>query len=221
VCTNLSFQDQLCINEMTRIIGLPFISARTAGLFGYLFNDFGPKFEVFDTNGEECAAQMIASINDEGTVTCLEDKRHGLETGDYVTFSEIEGMTELNNCPPIKVKVTGPYTFEIGDTSSYSKYVRGGLVQQVKMPKIFEFVSLNLKLCIYNLFFIYFHNLRKVCANNCGNLEFYRSTFLNLIIPSKCIWAFWPSICFLYGKATFPVRIILGISPYFLNLLMR
>ncbi|XP_063933256.1 ubiquitin-like modifier-activating enzyme 1 [Zophobas morio] len=143
VCTNLSFQDQLCINEMTRIIGLPFISARTAGLFGYLFNDFGPKFEVFDTNGEECAAQMIASINDEGTVTCLEDKRHGLETGDYVTFSEIEGMTELNNCPPIKVKVTGPYTFEIGDTSSYSKYVRGGLVQQVKMPKIFEFKSLR------------------------------------------------------------------------------
>ena len=31
--------------------------------------------------------------------------RHGLEDGDYVTFSEIEGMTELNGCKPMKIKV--------------------------------------------------------------------------------------------------------------------
>ena len=39
--------------------------------------------------------------------------RHGLEDGDYVTFSEIEGMTELNGCKPMKIKVSFRAFFEI------------------------------------------------------------------------------------------------------------
>ena len=38
----------------------------------------------------------------------------------------------------------GPYTFSIGDTSGFSDYVRGGIVTQVKMPKIVKFVSTNI-----------------------------------------------------------------------------
>lgn len=51
-------------------------------------------------------------------------------------------MTELNGSPPIKIKVLGPYTFSIGDTSNYGTYIRGGIVKQVKMPKILSFKSL-------------------------------------------------------------------------------
>ena len=50
-------------------------------------------------------------------------------------------MTELNGCEPKKVKILGPYTFSIGDTSSYEDYVRGGVVTQVKMPEKRSFVS--------------------------------------------------------------------------------
>lgn len=50
-------------------------------------------------------------------------------------------MTELNGCEPKKVNVLGPYTFSIGDTRSYSTYVRGGIATQVKMPKKTTFVS--------------------------------------------------------------------------------
>lgn len=39
-------------------------------------------------------------------VTCLDESRHGLEDGDYVTFSEVQGMTELNGCRPIMIKVS-------------------------------------------------------------------------------------------------------------------
>ena len=35
----------------------------------------------------------------------------------------------------------GPYTFSIGDTSGFSDYFRGGVVTQVKMPKVVKFVS--------------------------------------------------------------------------------
>lgn len=51
-------------------------------------------------------------------------------------------MTDLNGHPPIKIKVLGPYTFSIGDTSNFGTYIRGGIVTQVKMPKTFSFKSL-------------------------------------------------------------------------------
>ncbi|KAG1737051.1 hypothetical protein EDB19DRAFT_1719833, partial [Suillus lakei] len=75
----------------------------------------------------------------EGLVTCLDESRHGLEDGDFVTFTEVQGMTELNVCSPRKVTVGGPYTFTIGDTSDLGEFVRGGIFTQVKMPKILQF----------------------------------------------------------------------------------
>lgn len=73
----------------------------------------------------------------------MDDTRHGLEDGDYVTFSEIQGMVELNNIEPQKVKVLGPYTFTISDTTKYSEYIRGGIATQVKMPKSVQFKPLK------------------------------------------------------------------------------
>jgi len=72
----------------------------------------------------------------------VDETRHGLEDGDFVTFSEVKGMVELNGCEPRKITVNGPYTFSIGDTSGLSSYESGGIFTQVKMPKIIEFVSL-------------------------------------------------------------------------------
>ena len=39
-------------------------------------------------------------------MTCLDNTRHGLQSGDYVTFYEIQGMTELNGCSPQKIEVS-------------------------------------------------------------------------------------------------------------------
>ena len=58
-----------------------------------------------------------------------------------MTFSEVQGMTELNGCEPRKVTVKGPYTFASGDTSSLTEYKSGGIFTQVKMPKILDFAS--------------------------------------------------------------------------------
>lgn len=58
-----------------------------------------------------------------------------------MTFTEVQGMTELNGCEPKKITVKGPYTFSIGDTSNLGNYQTGGIFTQVKMPKILDFVS--------------------------------------------------------------------------------
>jgi ubiquitin-activating enzyme E1 len=86
----------------------------------------------------------------------LDETRHGLEDGDFVTFREIQGMTELNDIEPRKIKVLGPYSFSIGDTSAFTDYKNGGLFTQVKMPKYIDFVStIESPFCflIYAIFF--------------------------------------------------------------------
>ncbi|KAJ9576640.1 hypothetical protein L9F63_025464 [Diploptera punctata] len=145
VLTDSTVEEQLRIAEITHANDIALIIADTKGLFAQVFCDFGKEFTVVDTTGESPVSAMIASISKEaeGVVTCLDDTRHGLEDGDYVTFSEVLGMTELNGCAPKKIKVLGPYTFSIGDTSDYTEYIRGGIVTQVKMPKVLHFKSLQ------------------------------------------------------------------------------
>ncbi|XP_074646538.1 ubiquitin-like modifier-activating enzyme 1 isoform X2 [Tubulanus polymorphus] len=145
VLTNSTLIEQLELGGFCHENGIKFIVANTTGLCGQIFCDFGENFTVFDTNGEQPISNMIAGIDKdtEAVVTCLDETRHNYEDGDFVTFSEINGMTELNGCEPRKIKVLGPYTFSIGDTSSYSDYVRGGIVTQVKMPKSFNYKSIS------------------------------------------------------------------------------
>lgn len=145
VLTESSLDEQLRISKITHANDIALIVADTRGVFAQVFCDFGDKFSVTDTNGENPVSAMIAGItkDTDGVVTCLDETRHGLETDDYVTFSEVLGMEELNGCEPRKIKVLGPYTFSIGDTTTYSDYVRGGVVTQVKMPKILSFLPLE------------------------------------------------------------------------------
>ncbi|XP_015195731.1 ubiquitin-like modifier-activating enzyme 1 [Lepisosteus oculatus] len=145
VLTNSSLEEQLRIGGFCHSKGIKLIIADTRGLFGQLFCDFGEEMMVFDNNGEQPLSAMISMITKDsaGVVTCLDEARHGFETGDYVTFTEVQGMTELNGCQPVEIKVLGPYTFSICDTSSFSDYVRGGIVSQVKVPKKISFKSLS------------------------------------------------------------------------------
>eukprot|EP00051_Salpingoeca_urceolata_P001118 m.38770 g.38770 ORF g.38770 m.38770 type:complete len:1019 (+) comp11205_c0_seq3:99-3155(+) len=145
VMTDAPAEQELAISDEAHAKGIAFISARTHGLFGHVFCDFGESFVVTDTNGENALSVMVASITKEkeGVVTCLDESRHGFEDGDYVTFSEIQGMTELNDGTPHKIKVLGPFTFSIGDTSGFGDYVRGGYAVQKKMPKTLKFKSLR------------------------------------------------------------------------------
>ena len=69
-----------------------------------------------------------------GVVKVLEDQgRHGLETGDTVRFSRVQGMPELNETEH-EIKSTGPYTFEIGDCSGFGSAATQGYITQVKKP---------------------------------------------------------------------------------------
>lgn len=137
--TSLTLAEQEAIANYCHQHEIYIIITNIFGLFGYIFTDFGKNFTVGDDTGEEPVSGIVAGIDEEGLVSALDETRHGLEDGDYVTFSEIKGMEGLNNADPRKVTVKGPYTFSIGDVTGLGTYESGGLYTQVKMPKFIDF----------------------------------------------------------------------------------
>ncbi|XP_078494377.1 ubiquitin-like modifier-activating enzyme 1 [Ciona intestinalis] len=147
VLTSSSLAEQLRVSDFTHKSNIYLIVANTFGLFGQIFCDFSSNFTVYDTNGENPQSAMISAITKnekgEGIVACLDETRHGFESGDFVKFHEVKGMDGLNDSEPRKIDVLGPYTFNIGDISQYNNYDRGGIATQVKMPTTVQFKSLR------------------------------------------------------------------------------
>lgn len=146
VTTDISLEQQLEINNFTHSRDIGYIHADVRGLFGQLFVDFGDKFTIIDQTGEEPLSGIVSDIERDGTVTMLDDNRHGLQDGDYVKFSEIEGMPKLNDGNPHKIEVLGPYAFKIKIDESYGTYIKNGLYTQVKVPKELSFEPLSKQL---------------------------------------------------------------------------
>uniref|UniRef100_A0A8C0ID69 Uncharacterized protein n=1 Tax=Bubo bubo TaxID=30461 RepID=A0A8C0ID69_BUBBB len=137
VLTEAPLEEQLRVGDFCHAQGICFIVADAKGLAGQLFCDFGERFVVDDpAEGDPvCAAVQHISQGNPGVVTYTrtEDSRgHLFCNGDLVTFSGVEGMAELNGQEPVPVRVLDASRLEIGDTSSFSPYLRGGLVSQVR-----------------------------------------------------------------------------------------
>lgn len=146
VLTDTPLKEQLTISDYCHQNGIFVVITDTFGLFGTIFTDFGKSFTVGDATGENPLNGIVAGIDQDGLVSALDETRHGLEDGDFVTFTEVEGMEGLNDGVPRKITVKGPYTFSIGDVSGLGQYKRGGLYTQVKMPKFVDFEPLSQQL---------------------------------------------------------------------------
>ena len=133
--------NHFCRNNGHKRIG--FLSSEVWGAAGHGFVDFGPDFKSFDKDGENTRSFIVSNITKgtPGIVTVHEEKRHTYQDGDYVVFKEVQGMSQINNLPPMEVKFISPFSFSIGDTSAFSDYTREGIVEQVKVPTTFNFRS--------------------------------------------------------------------------------
>ncbi|KAJ4816933.1 ubiquitin-activating enzyme 1 [Rhynchospora pubera] len=148
VFTDIGLEKAIQFNEYCRNQSPPiaFIKAEIRGLFGGIFCDFGPEFTVIDTDGEEPRTGIIASISNDNPalISCVDDERLEFQDGNYVLFSEVKGMTELNDGKPRKIKVTRAHSFVLEeDTTNFGVYEKGGIVTEVKQPKVLKFKSLR------------------------------------------------------------------------------
>lgn len=121
--------------------GTHFVATGAYGLMGYSFSDFGEGFTVLDANGENPKGGLVISISNDnpGVVSVGEGERHGLGDGDHVLFERCEGMPEVADGKPREIKVVGPDSFSIEDTTGYGTYTRGGYWQEVKRPQKLDF----------------------------------------------------------------------------------
>lgn len=116
------------------------------GLYGFGFVDFGDHHSVFDANGEEPKNAIVVNVSREAEalVSVMDERRHGFQDGDWVTFREVEGMAELNQ-KEFQIVERSPYTFLLKgvDSTNFQPYLRQGIVEQVKKPVVFAFNSLE------------------------------------------------------------------------------
>ena len=118
------------INNVCRQNKIKFIYACNLGLAGYIFSDFGPEHIIFaETNNP--ITYNIKSITKEKKALITIDNEKGdnnfsIGDGGIVSFSGIEGMTELNG-KEFNVEYDNYEKFRIlEDTTNYNDYIRGG-----------------------------------------------------------------------------------------------
>jgi len=142
------------IDKICRRNNVAFIYTGIFGLSGFLFNDFGDNHIIYNQNGLENLSYDISHITQKGKMfdvyLNLKDKKYiELNDGDYVKFKQIKGLIELNHIEPIKIiiKDNNLFSFE-KKIKTDSKYISGGIVEEVKIPKKKKFMSLEDKFYI-------------------------------------------------------------------------
>ncbi|XP_065396662.1 ubiquitin-like modifier-activating enzyme 7 isoform X3 [Macaca fascicularis] len=144
VLTAAKLEEQLKVGTLCHKHGVCFLAADTRGLVGQLFCDFGEDFTVQDPTEAEPLTAAIQHISQgsPGILTLRKGANtHYFRDGDLVTFSGIEGMVELNDCDPRSIHVREDGSLEIGDTTTFSRYLRGGAITEVKRPKTVRHVD--------------------------------------------------------------------------------
>ena len=144
----ISLETAETLNQFCRNKKIGFIYTAEFGLASFLFSDFGEDFVVKDLTGLECEKYFIKSITN-GCPGIVEidpievidkngkkiKKYLKIGTGDFVTFKDITGMSELNDTPPRPIRVLSPTKFTIEDTSKFQEFTGVGIVEEIKVPR--------------------------------------------------------------------------------------
>lgn len=95
-------------------------ASQRCGVFGYQSKEIVPKVSGMHLGSNIrliCSwlpgptSEAYFSSNQGSQVTCLDETQHGFENSDFVPFTKIQGMDELNSTCPIQIKVLGMARF--------------------------------------------------------------------------------------------------------------
>ena len=127
------------VNKFCRDNNIKFIYALNFGLVGYIFSDFGNNHIIFDESGSTTISFNIKNITKSAEQTLItidnENGQNNFNIGDggFITFKDIEGMTELNG-KEYKIKYENYESFFIPvDSTKFHDYIKGG--KAIRVPK--------------------------------------------------------------------------------------
>ncbi|KAJ8601684.1 hypothetical protein CTAYLR_007473 [Chrysophaeum taylorii] len=138
LCDPVSDEEVVACGDACRAEGAALVAGESRGVFGYAFCDFGDEWIVQDPDGEPTSSCLVSSVTQASPalVTVVDERRHGLEVGDEVSFASCRGMEALNEVRVKVVSISSPYAFEIDfDATQQAPYVSSGYVTRSKVPK--------------------------------------------------------------------------------------
>jgi ubiquitin-activating enzyme E1 len=154
-CVDETLAHQLQLNEACRASGCKFVAASSRGAFASAFCDFGDSFVVDDATGAEPLLALVSRVesSEEGRVETVEGERHEFQPGDFVKLDDVE-LTDSSSSSSSSadfyrdrvfevLRVAGPTTLYIGDTTGAGSVAVNGRVTQVKRPQTVHFKPLR------------------------------------------------------------------------------
>ena len=150
-----------------------FIYACNLGLVGYIFSDFGAEHIIFDESGSNKSVFNIKNISKSEKCLITIDNEKGqnnfnIGEGGYITFSEIEGMTELNG-KEFKIHYENYESFFIDlDTTKFHDYIKGGKAIRVPKNTLKKYFDFN---CRSNIITDDFHQFLPLDSEKIGRSE--------------------------------------------------
>ena len=153
LCVDRPHSIQVTLNSMCRDKGLAFVAVETAGVYGRVFCDFGPSFEVVDADGE---APLVVPLDRieliDGNliqVLCVEGEKHDVSKGDSIQFQLSSGETLSFNCTVVQVRSPSLITVRchLEDTALeemiFNVNEQATSFRRVKIPVTLDFVPLE------------------------------------------------------------------------------
>ena len=144
LCGENNLQYIESINQKCRDAKRGFILINNMGFYGHIFVEYYPNLKVYDKyySGFNDTFYIREITNDvEGLVKVSQMHPHFLQDGDYVSFMEVEGMSEINGPESRPIKVKDNFSFTIENTSRYGKYKRGGVCTYMRIPQNVNFTT--------------------------------------------------------------------------------
>lgn len=127
--------EEICISNK-----IAFIYGLSLGIMNIIFSDFGKNHTIYDKDGEEKKLFIINDIiSDEknGYILYNEEKGMSIKIGESFELNGIIGMEQLNGTRILITKENINYKFHkifIGNTAKLGKYIKGGVLKQIKIP---------------------------------------------------------------------------------------
>jgi len=135
ILTNSIIDDAIDINRLTHKFSIPFIMCGSYGLMGYVFNDLGEKFNIYDLDGDTSEPLILESIDDK--ILKFRDE-HKLSQGDTIIVTNLSGIeSEL-----IVHRKKSPLMVELKEIPSQNKNDYQKILRK-KISQTFNFESLK------------------------------------------------------------------------------
>jgi ubiquitin-activating enzyme E1 len=122
------------INDYTRSNNTKMVALWSHSLAGVFFTDANTNHTITDITGENIESVQIGSVSIDGLVTCAPNSSHNFQSGDTISFSNMEGTNLDIFTKEYMIKVINTTSFTLNDFVNSDFVFINGTANHIKKP---------------------------------------------------------------------------------------